>query len=353
MITNVTPTEAAFKEYSTNGYPAIGSDYTDEGEDGYLAVTGGTSSGKPGFFSNADATVSYEWKNTSYEEDYADPVIQVEPITVKKEWSGVADPKDTVLVQLLDQAGNPVDGQILKLSAQNNYTGKVVVEQASNYSGVRELTEVVKGTEGAIAFENKYYAMVEPDGILSFKDYDYQVSYRTEDVDGKTVYHVMNTKDSQNIKILKKQSGSGTSAVYLEGAEFTLTDESGELVKIGANTTGTYRSASDGLLLEGKIAYGTYTLTEVTAPEGYQLLKRPVKLTVDADGISVAYRNQAYVTVNKEEEVYLVSVTNEMLYELPEAGGIGIFWYTIGGCLFMMAAALILYKKRCDALLEK
>ena len=33
-------------------------------------------------------------------------------------------------------------------------------------------------------------------------------------------------------------------------------------------------------------------------------------------------------------------------YELPSTGGIGTFWYTIGGVLLMMAAALMLYRNK-------
>lgn len=352
VITNVTPSAEAFQYYAAKGYPSVGSDYTDEGSGGYAAVTGGTSSKKEGFYSNADASVSYEWKGTAYEESYPDPVVQVETITIKKEWKGIANPTESVLVQLLDKEGNAVAGQILELSAQNQYTDQVVVAQASNYSGVRELKEVPEGTDGAILFENKYYVMVESDGVLTLGDYNYKVTYTSEQKDGKSVYGVTNTKTSEKIRVLKKQSGSGSSAVYLEGAEFTLKDSAGEFVKIGTNTTGTYISDSEGFVLEGTIEYGKYTLVEVKSPAGYQLLEKPVTITVDENGIAVDQKNGENVTCTKDaEEVYVISITNEMLYELPSAGGSGIFWYTIGGVMLMMTAALILYKKRCDELL--
>ena len=37
---------------------------------------------------------------------------------------------------------------------------------------------------------------------------------------------------------------------------------------------------------------------------------------------------------------------NTALYELPSAGGTGIYRYTIGGILLMMAGALVLYKRK-------
>lgn len=351
-ITKVIPTSEAFQYYAAKGYPSVGSDYTDEGNGGYAAATGGTSSKKEGFYSNASATISYEWKGTAYEEGYPDPVVQVEKVTVQKEWKGINDPAASVPVQLLDKEGNAVEGQILRLSAENDYTGQMIVEQAANYSGVRELMEVPEGTKGAIAFENKYYAMIEPDGIMYLDDEKYQVTYTSEQTDDKMVYRVTNTKRSEKIRVLKKQSGSGTSAVYLEGAEFTLKDSAGEVVMIGTNTTGTYRSTAEGVVLEGTIDYGKYTLVEVKAPAGYTLLEKPITITVDENGIAADLKNGDKVSCAKAEDgVYVISVTNEMLYELPSAGGRGIFWYTIGGVMLMMTAALILYKKKYEELL--
>lgn len=44
-------------------------------------------------------------------------------------------------------------------------------------------------------------------------------------------------------------------------------------------------------------------------------------------------------------------IRNAEIYELPSAGGRGIYWYSIGGTLFMLAGALILYRnKRKEAL---
>ena len=40
-----------------------------------------------------------------------------------------------------------------------------------------------------------------------------------------------------------------------------------------------------------------------------------------------------------------ITVRNVEFYELPNSGGRGIYWYSIGGVLLMMAAALILYRK--------
>ena len=44
---------------------------------------------------------------------------------------------------------------------------------------------------------------------------------------------------------------------------------------------------------------------------------------------------------------------NTPLYELPSSGGPGIFLYTIGGVLLLMAGSLILYKMKRGEVLKK
>lgn len=121
-ITNVVPNQTAFDEYQKTAYPNKGDKYTDASSDGYSAVETGTSSEKAGFYSNSAATISYKWKDSNVTETYRKPVVQVEQIRVKKTWVGITDPKDTVLVQLIDKTGNPVSGRILEL-----LNGKITV----------------------------------------------------------------------------------------------------------------------------------------------------------------------------------------------------------------------------------
>ena len=143
-ITNVIPNETAFKAYKDNHYrygATFGDDKTDEGGSGHYATnnredaTAGTitSSGQPGFASNATATISYKSKASSdaKPENYANPVVQVQRIPVKKEWSEKPADGTEVLVQLVDQDGKAVEGKILKLNNANNWQDSLVVEKSS------------------------------------------------------------------------------------------------------------------------------------------------------------------------------------------------------------------------------
>lgn len=318
----------------------------DLSRDGYYAVDEGTSSGKTGFYSNASANISYKWKDDTITEDYKNPVVQVEQINVIKKWEGISNAKDTVLAQLVDTDGNPVSGRIIKLTSQNNYTGSFIVEKADNYGGVRELK--LDDENGTISYENHKYSMVDDDGTTTIGNVSYKVTY-TKNNDS---YTITNTKSVQKIKILKTRHANGTDDIYLEGAEFTLVDSNGKVVKIGTNTNGTYISDANGLVLEGDIAYGTYTLTEVKAPAGYTKLADAVTLTVDKNGITVS--NNENVSIKKASDgVYTITVVNNLLYELPHTGGPGIYLFMIGGMLLMGAAAWILYKNKCREVLKR
>ena len=343
-ITNVVPNQTAFDKYQNDGYTNQGDDYTDASLNGYSAVGNGTSSKQVGFYSNSQATISYKWKDSNVTENYRKPVVQVEQINVNKNWVGISDPKDTVLVQLIDKSGNPVSGRILELLPGKNYSGSFTVEESDNYGGIRELKLDDTGT---INYNGHRYSMIAPDGTTTISGTTYTVTYSTS---GNS-YTITNTKNTQKIKILKTRHAEGTSDIYLKGAEFTLLDNNGNQVTIGTNTNGTYISGEDGLVLEGDITYGTYILTEVKAPSGYTKLADPITVTVNDDGITVSENTN--VKIEKQNNTYIITVANNLLYELPHTGGPGIFLYMIGGMLLMGAAAWILYKNKCREVLKR
>ena len=343
-ITNVVPNQTAFDEYKKKAYPNKGDKYTDASSDGYSAVETGTSSEKAGFYSNNAATISYKWKDSKVIENYRKPVAQVEQITVKKNWVG-SDPNKTILVQLVDKTENPVSGRILELLPVNNYSGSFTVEEADNYGGVRELK--LDDTNGTIDYKGHKYSMIESDETTTISGTTYTVTYNRSG----NQYTITNTKSAQKIKILKTRHAEGTPDIYLEGAEFTLVDSNGKVVKIGTNTNGTYISDENGLVLEGDIAYGTYKLTEVKAPSGYTKLANPITVTVNDEGITVSGNTNVKVKITNT--TYVITVANDLLYELPHTGGTGIYLYMIGGMLLMFAAVWILYKNKCKEVLEK
>lgn len=338
-ITNVTPNQKAFDEYKKNdGYGTTkGEANTDEDTGGYTSKNKGTSSGQAGFYSNATATVSYKNKKSSglITENYQKPVIQVQSISVRKDWKDATPPENTtVLAQLVDENGKSVNGKILELNSSNNWTGSfefVKLDKYDRYS----FKELKEDQNGNITYNNKKYSMVDENSIIEINDTNYKVTYSNDD----DIHVITNTKYSQPIKIIK-QNNSG---VTLKGAEFTLTDSNNKSTK--------YTSDKDGIIFEGELNYGTYTLRETKAPSGYSKLVDSITITVTKDGIQISENNK--VQLNQTNGIYELIIKNDMLYSLPSTGGSGIYLYMIGGILLMFAAAWILYKNKCREVLER
>ena len=99
-------------------------------------------------------------------------------------------------------------------------------------------------------------------------------------------------------------------------------------------------SVSGGTLTLPALEVGrTYYLTEVTAPDGYQLLTQNIQIVVDEnDGVTVTYANGYPLPVDSEDS-NINLIPNSTGTELPETGGRGTNFLTIGGLLMMAAAA--------------
>lgn len=209
-----------------------------------------------------------------------------------------------------------MEGRTLELNADNQWKGKFVVEESDNYS-VRELKEESNGT----------YSVINENGEIQINGSSYQVSYIRKD---NGTWEITNTKQSQNVKIIKQS----TSGVGLKGAEFTLIDSSGEKV--------TYTSEDGGIVLNGKLNHGTYTLEEIKAPGGYRKLVEKVTIKVTKEKVEVTGSSKVICRKNTDG-VYEIIIKNEVLSDLPNAGGPGIFRYLCSGILLMMIA-IWLYK---------
>ena len=311
-ITNVIPNATAFEAYKDNDYSygtTVGDDKTDEGGSGHYATnkrkdaTAGTitSSGQPGFTSNATATISYKSKESgpTHNEKYANPVVQVQTISVKKEWSEEPADGTEVLVQLVDQDDKAVDGKILKLNKANEWQDSLVVEKAAKYDNY-SYRELKADENGGITYEGKKYSMAENGTDVTINQISYKVTY-SQKADGIRV--ITNTKNSRLMKIIKQSN----SDVNLEGATFTLKD--------AQNQSTEYTSDANGIVFNNNINYGTYTLKEIKAPNGYALLNADITITVDQNRVTVSGSEKASVS-QEEDGTYTIIVKNDMLYSL-------------------------------------
>ena len=79
------------------------------------------------------------------------------------------------------------------------------------------------------------------------------------------------------------------------------------------------------------LAYGEYFLVETKAPAGYNLLKEPVKLTIDG-------------TTHTADKTITVKNVNGSI--LPTTGGIGTTVYTVSGMLLLCVGCLMIFLKK-------
>ena len=136
------------------------------------------------------------------------------------------------------------------------------------------------------------------------------------------------------------------------------------------NGKGMLVSDVDGLFGVSGLDAGIYYLEEVKAPAGYNLLKDPVKLTIDAEiSEGDAETNQSptigrldLITegkdgpittegneTNKDNGTVSLEVQNNMGALLPSTGGMGTtLFYIIGAALVLAAGVLLVMKRRVD-----
>lgn len=179
---------------------------------------------------------------------------------------------------------------------------------------------------------------------------------------------VTNVEVIKNWAVIKRSTSAPD--MYLNDAEFLAVNESGvkyigvsgqnktingENVDLGIMSW--YATDANGAKTGDAITLpkGTYTFTETKAPTGYACSTVTWTIDIARDGslISIKAGDSVLEGTADISGTVCYYYDNEPLYELPEAGGLGIYWYTIGGMLFMMAAALILYKNKHGEVLKR
>lgn len=192
-------------------------------------------------------------------------------------------------------------------------------------------------------------------GDTAVEDTDFQVTV-TENPDGS--FTVTNEK-LKPWQILKVSASDNTTP--LKDAIF-------KLEKDGPNSTTYYgktgekgivvwytdRDCVDSNKLEGAIPIGTYQLSEIQAPSGYAVSSITWTVEVASRGVTITeLGNDQELEGEAINGVLTFKIANEAVYSLPSSGGPGIFLYTIGGVLLLMAGSLILYKMKRGEVLKK
>lgn len=124
-------------------------------------------------------------------------------------------------------------------------------------------------------------------------------------------------------------------------------------IKKAENVNYTATVGTDGVLRFEGLSAGTYIITEIKAPAGYNLLKDSITVTIGftapADNATNKDCTWTYTgtDVVNETNTNQITVKNRAGTELPSTGGIGTtIFYVIGGVLVAAAGVLLIVKKR-------
>ena len=106
--------------------------------------------------------------------------------------------------------------------------------------------------------------------------------------------------------------------------------------------------------LTGIGANQTFYMKETHTPSNYWENTAVYRVTTDSKGrvsiVSVDTANRSVVTLTEEihgvDGIGIVNQLNPGEYELPNAGGMGTYVFTVGGALLMTAAILLFFQKQ-------
>lgn len=324
----VKPSQKASDEYIQNGGAYL---------NGIVGETGtGDTEGKPGFYSNAIATLTYNGDGNDQTIDYSKPVIPIQTTTIPVE-------------KIWDDRGNTahrsdsITAKLYYKESESPY-GSVNLNEANGWKN--EFTNIPVGSE------DKF--------IVKENMTDDQSSYYESTItgDGKTRFTITNTLKVTSFTIQKVDENTKDP---LEGARFELREavvdgdtwsdqEHGKTYYPDGNKD--FLTEEDGKATFNDIPFGNYLLYETKAPAGYKLPKDPVRVTVKAGMVTLMN-----VSGDKIGEVVLptegestsqpdVTIPNKENDKLPVAGGAGTLWFTGGGLALAGAAALLYFKQR-------
>ena len=263
---------------------------------------------------------------------------------------------------------NPVDGKYtatyngdeLKHLARGEYT--VTEKVAAGYD--------VKGIENDANATNTKYVLNNPEDIHftmgtvveNGEDVNVIKNYTYNSKDGGTLGKAIFTNEPvySDWQIIKVSASSHD--VRLAGAIFELQSTTDETVKYygksgDAGIVKWYQNYQNNDVsgeITGKLPTGTYTLKEIKAPTGYTLSSNTYTLQITKTGALKAVDvNGTELTPTLQNGKYQILIENAVIYNLPNSGGSGIYWFSICGMLLMMAAAWIIYKNKCREVLVK
>lgn len=261
-----------------------------------------------------------QYSNNPNEVGEGDDFDGTEP-SGKTPWSETRTYVTAVELLKTDENGNALAGAQFKIT------------------GTKLNTTLVTGIEYVESETGTYWQLRDSEGNISYTDVD---------------------PDTQGLSQAAKDKYVNTSVKY-EKNPISRKETTGEAVNATAEV------GADGILRIEGLAAGEYEITEIQAPNGYNLLSNPIKVTINWTAPSDTATDgqctwagtfdlqdgngKQNLTFKNEIGALSFSVKNMQGSLLPSTGGIGTtIFYVLGGILVLGAGVLLIVKKRMSKL---
>lgn len=168
--------------------------------------------------------------------------------------------------------------------------------------------------------------------------------------DGSVISDNKIKNTATELTFFKKSKAADGTDISLNDAVFEIKRLEGSKYKsvsdiTGVGSDGQFKIPAEGIKLT-HLPDGTYQLTEITAPAGYNLLTDPITFVIENGLLKQPEITSSVVTFDSTAKI--VTIYNTAGIELPETGGMGTLMTTMSGMALMLIALgyLILVKRR-------
>ena len=286
----------------------------------YFDLKNGTYRGTPSDVVREMANLVYESINANYGEPYITINASNKDLTLS------SDGKYYVSSNI-----NIKENGVYKYTVSSDNNNVIITDTNGNVKNKFKYNEsfIVKVDASSISDSTSVNIKVSANGTIN-KAYEYSpnnTKYQSvtmlvgegTPVNDSTNFNITITKKPE-ISISKKDI---TNSKELAGASLELRNEKGELIYAWIST-------DEPFIIKDGLEAGKYTLTEILAPEGYELNKESVTFTVNTDGTV----NGDIVMYNKPQEVV----------EVPSTSSFKTMTTSLIGLLIIGFGSLVIYR---------
>jgi fimbrial isopeptide formation D2 family protein/LPXTG-motif cell wall-anchored protein len=170
-----------------------------------------------------------------------------------------------------------------------------------------------------------------------------------------------NTQTFSTALTIKKTDAGGNTLV---GAQFQIEGKASNLIQVKSREGNAWKDTKtqkangyvkeDGTIVFEGLGAGTYTISEITTPEGYNTMEDLV-VTIAFDEATKQFTastpkdTEEKKAVTVENNLLSTTIVNQSGSKLPSTGGIGTKLFYLGGSLFILGAGVaLLLRKRTN-----